>query len=230
MKKLIAVLVVALIATSLFASFSVGVSAGFEQFNGKLFEATGDEDYTLGRKNALAVAANASYNFTDDFSLFDSFTVMFGKDFSLKGGFSEEGETEWKLFKDMDSSMDDYSLFTLKNRVGFAYKLPVESSVDFSVGASFVYGNGIIRYEDYDSSEEETTEVVMELFNYGVGLNLKAAYEIQDGLSAFVALDGDFAFKQGYASGPAGYGTKMMMVVDAFSFSFGAKAGVMYTF
>lgn len=231
MKKLIAVLVVALIATSLFASFSVGVSAGFEQFNGKYVE--GDEDSSagcLGRKNALSVAANSSYDLSDDFYVFDSFTAMFGNDFQMR--YFQNGEfEEWDSGKEFIHT-DSYSLFAFKNRVGFAYNLPVESSVNFSVGASFVYGKGTIGYS-YEEYEGDIKNYSLRLSNYGVGLNLKASYEIQEGFSAFIALDGDFAFKQEVMQVSERCKTIKvgeMMLVDAFSFSFGAKAGVMYTF
>lgn len=166
MKKLVSVLILALVASVVFAGFSAGLGFGYDQMKGK--ENLEQKSLENGKAAGFSISADLAYEFDNGLYVFDEFAFL-----------PKTTNTNIEL---SGSTKNSYGV---KNYIGVGYVLPVEGGVKFMAGASF-----LVNSFTYNHAPLEIRSYKFRSF--GFALNFKVSYEFAANFSAFFAGNVDF--------------------------------------
>jgi len=200
MKKLLTILLILCVATTLFASgFSVNAGGAFDIFSLRTDKADETELVDIFSGNGLGFDVGVQYDFNSKVMAYADFNMVFPADFKVEitdgtASFSETfkemikiAEEEAKILYD-DVNVKPFSSL-LDGSIGAAYKFdfdPIRLAVGGGAYVNLLRAGIVVTGKDGDDNVE--SKEVMTFLTVGVSTLIEAKYEITDNIAVRLAL------------------------------------------
>lgn len=228
MKKLLAVFLVTLVVSSVFAvgTVKVGGAFGFDSGKTSLPGATDWEDVSY-RQHGFGFSVAMDYNLGKKSELFVDYTLLFTNGLEVK----REGETEYiNLFDEAGTLLDNTEEKKLNYSVaaGIAYNLIDKGPFGFKVGGGVFFERLINKIKGTAGITE--VEEIRNLYNIGVTFLSSAEYCFSDNLGLSVSLMPRLGLYNGITSTEIVDGVEDTDSISGFktSFSIPVSVGILY--
>jgi len=199
MKKLLTLLLILCVATTLFASgFSVNAGGAFDLFSLRTDTVTDSDLYYIFKGNGLGFDIGVQYDFSRKVMAYADFNMVFPSDFDMcetDGNISETTtyKSRIELAENYAKALTDgkasHLCFLLDASIGAAYKFdfdPIQLAVGGGVYVNLLRGSVGVTGKLGTASVD--SKVVFEFLTVGVSTLIDAKYEINDNIAVRLAV------------------------------------------